>query len=303
MRLSDIKDDQFYEIESLGLLIPGKQLKCPDVFRAIRAEIHRLEEKKREESRYYPGWHNAQVFKYSDNPPAYVITPKFAGVRHLIQELDLPQDQESVYFSRLFKARDFIKFALRHSNKNFENYAVEVFGLKINLSEPLPTGIWLPPTPDPSQYKCPPMYWQEYDMRLIQIWRIRVFACPVELIQTSPSNPFSSLSPNVLYFEERWHPKRIIERNLFGLEHLAELHISVERFYEGAMEIVSGRPKKSTRFTGDSFKRKYEEKYSEVSREYGCIPKKGAVARAMGISRSSFYTYLDEFDLPWPPLI
>jgi hypothetical protein len=195
MRLSDIKDDQCYKIESLGLLIPGKHLKNPDVFRAIREEVRRLEEKKREESRYYPGLYNAQVFKYSDDPPAYVITPKFAGVRHLIQELDLPEDQESVYFSRLFKAEDFVKFALRRSNKNFENYAVEVFGLKINLPEPLPAGTWLPPTPDPSQYKCSPMYWEEYGMRLIQIWRIRVFACPVEVILTSPSNPLSSLSP------------------------------------------------------------------------------------------------------------
>jgi hypothetical protein len=69
------------------------------------------------------------------------------------------------------------------------------------------------------------------------------------------------------------------------------------------MEIVSGRRKKSTRFTRDSFKRKYEEKYYEACREYGCIPKKEAVARAMGVSRSSFYNYLDEFDFPWPPLI
>jgi hypothetical protein len=117
------------------------------------------------------------------------------------------------------------------------------------------------------------MYWQEYDMRLIQIWRIRVFACPVELIQTSPSNPFGSLSSNVLYFEERWHPKRIVERKLFGLEHLAELHISVERFYKNAMEIVSGQTKKSTRFTPDSFKRKYEEKYSELARKDAYLKK------------------------------
>lgn len=309
MRLRDIKDNGLYKIKELDFSVPGSTLKSPGYWEMIQEVIRRRKEEIELDSKCYPDRYNRQVFRYDDNPPAYTITPQFAGMRRLIQELGLPEEQDTLYFLRLFSGPQFNKYALRPPSTNYQEYSVETLGLKIKLPSSVPSQYFLP-LPDPSQYKCAPMYLEECGAYLIQIWRTRVFPCQVESIKTSPSNPLNPYNLNVIYFEERWHPQRGIERDLRGLENMQGVQASVKinKLYKDALEILTGSRKKRsksfgpTRFTPDSFEKKYTDEAIRLFKIHKCIPKKAAVAHELNIPRSSFYNYLDYFELPWPPL-
>jgi hypothetical protein len=186
---------------------------------------------------------------------------------------------------------------------------VEVFGLRIPPPD-ISTKDELLPLPDPAQYKCPPMYWQEFGVILIQVWRVRVFSCPAELIQTSPSNPLSPYDPAVLYYEERWHPRRGIDWKLGGQEHLQDLHTTskVDTFLNDARIILRGKHKTRRKFPKPknfpnraSFKKAYFDAYFDLSNKKRVEPKQEAVAQALKICRSTLYNNLGYFKLSWPP--
>ena len=309
MRLSDIKDDVTYEIKPLRLKFLGATLKNPDYWNAILETVKRRKGELEYEQKCFPNKNDIQVFRYSDVPLGYQIKPTFAGVRQLIQELDMPEDSEAVYYLRIFNGWDFARYALRPSLKKYQRYTVETFGLRIKMPG-LSSGDELLPLPDPAQYKSPPMYWEEYRMILIQVWRVRVFYCPTKLLQTSPSNPFSPYNPDGLYYEECWHPRRGTSWKLGGREHLRDLHITdkINNFFKDAQIVLTGihkprqkTPKPSGFPDSASFEKEYKDKYFNLLDETGFKPKQETVAKALKICRSTLHNHLTYFKLTWPP--
>lgn len=309
MHRSNIRDEVTYEIKPLRLQFPGATLKNLDFQQAIIEIIQRRKKELEYERKCFPNKNDIQVFRYSDIPPGYQIRPTFAGVRQLIQELDLPEYSGTVYHSRIFNGWDFSKYSLRQPFKKYQRYTVEIFGLRIRPPD-LPSVDKLLSLPDPAQYKCPPMYWEEYGMFLIQVWRVRIFSCPTESIQTSPSNPLSPHDPDVLYYEEYWHPRRGIGWRLGGQGNLRDLHTTgkVNTFIKDAQLVLRGvhniqrKPPKPTGFTNRaSFNKAYTDSYFNLFKEKGYKPKQEAVARELKICRSTLHNYLTYFKLSWPP--
>jgi hypothetical protein len=260
------------------------------------------EEKTDFEHRCYPSTSNIQVFRYRDDPPAYEIRAGYEGVRQLILELSAPAHFNRTYCVRLSRGDDFFKRS-EPSSKRFLNYSIERFGLKIPIKNDKK-----PPIKDSLIYISQPSYWTEPDGYLIQVWRTRIFALPVDRIRTSLSNPLSLPRPLELYFEEIWHPTKGKQRSVHWIEHRHHNQSKIERFRRDALLILEGikkrgRPLGTKKYSNrDEFTRDYKEAYQKVIRaDEDHVSQKAVVSNMNDISLKTFLRRLEEYELSWPP--
>jgi hypothetical protein len=254
------------------------------------------------EQRCYPNASDIKVFRYRDSPPAYQIWGGFDGVKQLIEELGAPNHVNKIYCVRLSSAEEFFKAGSLPS-KRFLNYSVERFGLRIEaFPEVESKGRVQPLIKDSTLYLTQPSYWYERSDYLIQVWRIRVFASPVDSIHTSLSNPLTSTKPLRMYFEECWHPNRGKARSLHWLKS-RNSNSESDRFKEDALRILDGvkrkgRPPGTKKLiVPDEFIIRYEKACKEIKRT-GQL-NQDLVAYEMGISTSTLYRRLKDHHLSW----
>jgi hypothetical protein len=306
MNLSDIQDDVYYEIKSLGRRILGKYLKSPYRRKAISEEIQRRKEEFENERRFFLNIGSTPVQKYLTSN-TYIINSNFHGLRSLLQELGMPENPPDIYYSTLFVSNALF----RHDKRSFEKfrkYTVEVFGLLIKSPEMTNDDIKYHILSGKQLYKYQPRYFRFSGGIAVQGWRLRVFNCPIESMRTSLSNPFSTSSPGVVYFEERWHPEVGTTLELRGLEHLTGLPISTTaQFIEDALRIYGkekrrGRPRGPSEFIDrESFIESLTDAYHKLSGSSNRRPTQEAVAGELLVSLSTLKLYLRAFEVKWPP--
>lgn len=306
INIDDIQDDVFYEIEALQIGFSGKFLKSPVLLKMLSRRFRAQNRPAGNEPRPYiefgPG-----IIRYQDNPPGYIIHQNFNGMRKLISDLDLPKQPDSVYYSTFFEAEEFVSHMPRRSLAKYQKYTVHAVGIEIFPPASQIGGAT--PLPDASQYTCPPKYWRECGVRLIQIWRLRIFSEPFENIQTSLSEPFGTLPSTAIYLEECWHPRANRTRTLFGLENVHHYRgMRIQEFYEDAVkiledEVVIGRPPGTGEFRSrEQFVDALIEAYRAASNGYKIRPTQLAVAEKLIISPATLRHYMRrKFEVPWPP--
>lgn len=134
MHLSDIQDNEYYEIKTLGRRILGKHLKNAYIRKAIYEEILRRKEEIENERRFYLNIGDTPVIQFKTKPPAYIIHSNFQGLRDLLLELDMPEDPRHAYCSMLFQGSNFLLNKKRRY-ENFQKYSAEIFGLFLRLPD------------------------------------------------------------------------------------------------------------------------------------------------------------------------
>jgi hypothetical protein len=187
---------------------------------------------------------------------------------------------------------------------NPTNYCVEKFGLRI---EPFPVrnrkGKLTAPLGKASNFLIPPIYWSERSDYVIQVWRTRIFACPVTDVRPSLSKPVSDRHW-AMYLEESWHPNKGKARSLHWSEPRNHRISAVDQFKKDALRILDGakqgRPLGTKKFSSkEEFIPKYREAYLKARRrgENGRQP----VADELGISLSTLNRRLVDHDLTFTP--
>jgi hypothetical protein len=231
----------------------------------------------------------------------------FDGARQLIEELGAPHYDNAIYCVRLDSAEGMVKTG-RLPSKSFSNYTIERFGLRIESYRTARSkGESQSLISDSSQYLCQPTYWRERPDYIVQVWRTRIFACPVTDIQTSLSNPLTPPRFLRMYFEECWHPNRGKARSLHWLEPRDRSKSKVDQFKKDALIILDGakklgRPPGTKKFDSpDEFILKYKEAYLKVNRV--ATPTPELVANEMGISQSTLYRRRIKYHSSWPPIV
>ncbi|MDT4956123.1 MAG: hypothetical protein QOJ02_4261 [Acidobacteriota bacterium] len=298
----EIDDDELYEIM---IWLSGSKVR-------FEGQSHFMEFgdgiKKVSNSRmFYPHRDNWQVHKLTVYLPIYIIRPTFEGIKRLVEELDLPSGPRELYYSRLYSGGEYVTPTGQRIEK-YEKYTVEAFGLKMEPTPPLSYPLKYE-IPDPSQYSTPPKYWQNSHREIIQIWRLRIFDCPLEALETTAANPLSPYHPNTLYLEERWHPNR---PRLVFLGGLSDVNISflpeLKRFFCDAYRILErlnpkGRPPgTSTYSSSNAFCRRMKKELREFRKSEKYKPTEKQIAFKMGISESTFKRHLRIAGLSWRDL-
>ena len=258
------------------------------------------------EQKCYPSSSNVQVFKYCDNPPSYEIRASFEDVKGLIEKLGAPQHFNRVYCLRICSGAMFIDKSDK-SFKRFKNYTVEQFGLVIEPELQKRGGVDAGYTSlKESDYLCLPLYWNERPDYRVQVWRSRVFACPITAIQTSPSKPLVSNLPLIMCLEERWHPYRGKRRSLTWLEHRYRSSETFEEFRRDALSILGdGRRRRRQKLYDDpdEFYRQLLIAYKKAAKGGNKDPSQPDVAFEMkpSISIRTLQYRLKEHGISWPP--
>ena len=207
MTLSGTEDEALFKHKALPLWLEGLDLKNPKMESCVQEFLRFHEEKLEFIRRKISDGYIPFVYQLSEKPPAYCVGPDFEGIQQIAQELCMTSDMDRFYFLRYFHGGDFLKFK-RRSAKKFRRYTVEALGMQTSTTNANLCKLMIYPLTDMSKYKHPPFYWHEAPWRPIQIWRIRVFDCPLETIKVPLSNPLSIYTPPISQFEWRWHPDR-----------------------------------------------------------------------------------------------
>src|SRR5918911_2327060 len=256
------------------------------------------------ERRCYPSASNIQVFKYRDNPSSYEIRASFKGIRGLIEEIKAPHHFNRIYCLRICSGAMFIDKSDK-SFKRFMNYTVEQLGLLIEPELQKRGGVDAGYTLlEASDYLCLPIYWNERPDYRVQVWRTRIFDCPLADFHTSPSDPLGPTRPLYLYLEERWHPNTGKQRSLIWFSHRCKKGKKIDQFRRDALLILGdskglGRPKKYG--NRNDFIRELKKAYEQVAISGMKDPTQPQVAEEMEISLLTFQRYLGEYNIPWPP--
>lgn len=307
MRLGDIKDEENYEIKSLGRRIPGKYLKNPAIQKGIHEEIQRRKEEVENERRFYLNIGDTPVLQIRTSPPAYIIRSNFPRLRDLLPELSMPEHPPYVYCSALAQASD-IRLGGNQAHKNAHKYSAEIFGLLLNWPGHPYYSLRDLVLNELAQYKSQPIYWTYRPGYIAQVWRLRLFPCTTSGIRTNLSNPLSSADPEMAYLEERWHPRQGFSLSLNGLNHLSESQIPpFIEFTKDALRIMrrakrSGRPRWSGEYQSpEEFIEKYKAAYLDVKDKAGHKPKQQAVADKLGICPATLRNYIRGCETKWPP--
>lgn len=240
-----IEDEVWYAIDDLdGMKVQGKHIKDRDFFPTIEAHIRWRMENHTLVARYYPNMYDRKVYHFDPAAPAYEISPEFSGIREVAKELQLPQNNDVRYRVRIFTGNSFCLGGKRVPD-SFRQYTVETLGVKIKpLSPPMAEtmGMHLPSALD---YEYIPAHFKEIDSYLTVVWRLRVFACPIEELPFSLSAPISPMRPDGLYFEHRWHPQRSISETFVNVEKVRTDNPGLfDRFKTDTFFLLGDRPRK-----------------------------------------------------------
>ncbi|MCA1633039.1 MAG: hypothetical protein LC802_04785 [Acidobacteria bacterium] len=308
---NNIQDNVIYRLFAIPFLGKDLKLRLKDKeFRtAIRVMLQAKESEMDRERRCYPNSRNVQVYIDNYHPLIYTIYPGFAGAQTLIHELEMPTGSDELYWLTFMRGDSICKHD-ESTSERYRKYAVEDFGLRIKRPKYTHKGSTAlkPPDlqePDPSLYKCRPRYWELYGgAYLVQVWRSRVFACSVDAIKTIPSNPFSPPYPDVMCFEESWHPKHGRRRSIQGLEkrHTTQ-SLRPNEFYRDALRILGYTkrrfgPRKYE--DADSFLKNLKIVYSDLADREMRRPSMETIALEMKMSRKTLKECLERFEIPWP---
>jgi hypothetical protein len=232
-----------------------------------------------------------EVYLEKNDPRIYAIQSGFEGARSLIRELEMPGDPAQLYFLGFFRGERFI---------NKKGYVLEEFGL--TTREPGPYHVFYS-RPGNTPYR--PRYWRLLGGRLVQVWRSRVLACNVQDIGTTLSNPFSPQNPNVMFFEETWHPNKGRSRMIGSIQNRRRSHTpDLNAFCQDALRILrytTNNPGLRDYSNAYRFFRDLEDSYTKLSKMSDRRPTMQMVAVEMRISRKTLRKYLDRFDIDWPP--
>jgi len=164
------------------------------------------------------------------------------------------------------------------------------------------------------QYNYQPVY-RDIDIVPIEVWRKRVFPCPLEDINTSVHNPLGVYPAGMPYVEERYHPRfrhPRVRMSIGGLEEAFKFRrIDLNELYEDALRIINGRVKRvrpgrkpeEVLYTKEEFINDVISYYRLLRDKGDRRPSRESVRQMMGISRTTFYKYRNRFGLrSWPPV-
>lgn len=299
--IDEIDDDDLYE---LTIWLSGAKIRWEDESELV--ELGTGIERPPRSRRFYPQEKNWQVHQLSKDHSVYRIRPTFEGVIRLTEELDLPRGPQEQYYSKFYSGGEYVN-PIGTPIERYERYTVETFGLKIKPTSPISHPVKYE-YPDPSEYISLPRYWQ-FSRQIIQIWRLRILDCPVEALQPSASNPLSPYHPNILYFEERWHPK---QGKLAYIGGLSNVQISfapeLERFFIDTYRILEklhprGRPPGTSTYPdSEDFRRRLLKELRGFRRRKKYKPTEEEMALEMKISVSTLKRYLRIAGLSWREL-
>lgn len=224
-----------------------------------------------------------RAFQYIAEPPAYIILSKCEAIAELIRKLQIPNGSDDIYYSILV-TDDYLNKMNCH---NHDKFTIELFGLKLK-TVPM----------NSLAYQTQPFYWRESPQEVIQVWRMRIFICRPQELNTTESNPISSDEAPFPCLEERWHPEKSYPT--IHLQNLAnpETGHSLLKFYTRLSNIDSkrnshtGRPPGSGWFRSDSaFFRAMMITRKQLQSKYDREPTQKEVAWAMSVSLSTFKQY------------
>ncbi|HEX8495364.1 MAG TPA: hypothetical protein VF658_21305 [Pyrinomonadaceae bacterium] len=306
MSSREFEDDALFKLKSLPLWLEGLDLTDPKLIRGaqefLRFHEQEIEYKRRKVSDGFTKF----VYQLSEKPPAYCFHPYFEGTRQIVEELNMPCDLDRLCFLRYFHGGDFSKYQKRYSKK-FKRYAVEALGIRTWGPDFNPFKKETCPPPDPSQYKHPPMYWYEDRWCLVQVWRIRVFDCPLETIQVPLSNPLMPYLPPVLKCEWRWRPNNVSMLDFFERQQLHTFGRSkLQSFYKYCKsvtggEIKRGRPNEYT--DKNSFVQDFTDAYQLLDEGNETSPRRSLIADELLIDRKTLRYYLNHFNVSFFSLL
>lgn len=157
-----------------------------------------------------------------------------------------------------------------------------------------------------SNYLCLPLYWSERPDYRVQVWRTRIFDCPLVNFPTSLSSLFGPARPVNMYMEECWHPNIGKERSLTWFEHRYRVGQKIDQFRKDAL-LILGDPKRIGRSkkygSRNDFILDLKEAYEKVLGISGDDPTQLEVASEMKIEITllTFQRRLKEHGIPWPP--
>jgi hypothetical protein len=143
------------------------------------------------------------------------------------------------------------------------------------------------------------MYLQETDLYLTVIWRLRVFPCPVESFEFSPSTPLAPLRPDILHFEHRWHPHKGIVETFKNIEQVRKNDRALfDRFKSDTFSLLCEqqrprRPKNSGKFpTPEKFLKIYNEVLNQCG---GKLPPLKELLKHFDVSPNTYYKYAKRY--------
>lgn len=105
--IDDIVDDEPYLIVRAGIVVWGEALKSPKL-QSFVAEVGGEVVQINHPRWFYPREDEWEVYQYGHSPPAFIISPKFSGVRRIAAELDLPTADGEVYRSRFYEGGAYV---------------------------------------------------------------------------------------------------------------------------------------------------------------------------------------------------
>lgn len=304
-QINQFNDDDGFILEGGDIKFPGKNFKSRNFREMVLDSIRERRSREDHERRCYPSDNDVQVFLARDRPRVYFMYARFEPARALAEELGMPVDEGARYIvchytGALFKRGD-------ERYEQYKKYSLEIFGLAVGLPSP-PPDPFPPrvPLPDPAPYKSEPTYYWWNGFSLVQVWRRRVFPCPVEELRSSLAEPLSPREPQTLFMEERWHPSAADRHVTGGGPAKVTMRLTaLNRFQADAFGILDyqnrkGRKRGSKIFrTKEAFLKAARKAYGEYVDFLGECPNQLQLAEQMEIAESTFYNYMNEHELIW----
>lgn len=304
-RIDKINDNDRFYIEGMGIKFTGEFLKSRSFREMVLYNIKANKEREDYERSCYPSARDVQVYLARDRPRVYLINARFDPARALAEDMGMPVEGDTHYVLCLYTGSLFKRNHERY--EQFKKYSLEIFGLSIDLPSPAPDPIPLRvPLPDPSQYKSEPTYYWWNGFNLVQVWRRRIFPCPVESLKSTLAEPLSPKEPQTLYLEERWHPVTGLHVNIGGPSKIVSQVVKRNRFETDAFAILDYHSKKGRKIgskiyrTKEEFQDAVRKAISEFEDLTGSRPNQTQVIAHMEISPSTFYLYINDHELEWP---
>jgi hypothetical protein len=247
-----------------------------------------------------------EVYQYHLDSPGFIISPSFDGVQDLIRGLDLPTGTNELYFSKLWRAGDFVG-ASGPSHTEYQKYSVETFGVRVRS---VPESFFSLDLYAPDRAGALPRYWLTPCLKLIQIRRVRIFSRSLEWIRGRVWGPVTGDLSHVLYLQERWHPLLWDTVTLRGLqERSVSSSLQIDRFFRIAERILArmpnykGRPQGSRQYPiGFEFYKIVTSTYERLFDKLGRPPLKKEIAAELKLSDSGFRIYWRTTIRIWPPI-
>jgi hypothetical protein len=296
-----INDDDLYAVDELdGLKIKGGFFKKRGFLHMIEGHIHWRKDNPDTVARYYPNMYHWQVYQYDPDELTYELSPEFGGVKEVAKELQLPKDKDVYYRTRIFTGDSFCLDG-KPVPDVFRQYTVEALGVRIKPLHPLIAEAMGTNLPDYYNYTHLPIVFQEKDSFLTVVWRLRIFACPIERFVFSPSTPLAPARPEVLYFEHRWQPPGVIDETFKNVDKVRTNNPGLfDRFKTDTFFLLSAHSRRGRNPNSGAFPAKEEflKKRSEAQDRFGGTePSIEVLARFFGVTPGTYNRHANLYEV------